>query len=98
MVLGNSIAVVKYLIASIFVGVILGIGGAFAAQGFRSGIIIISTYVENFFAREPNVFFYLITLSAALILVHYSKVLIKGKAFQSVSEDTLLVSDFERLI
>ena len=90
MVLGNSIAVVKYLIASIFVGVILGIGGAFAAQGFRSGIIIISNYVENFFAREPNVFFYLITLSAALILVHYSKVLIKGKAFQSVSDSIYL--------
>ena len=90
MVLGNLIAVVKYLIASIFVGVILGIGGAFAAQGFRSGIIIISTYVENFFAREPNVFFYLITLSAALILVHYSKVLIKGKAFQSVSDSIYL--------
>ena len=90
MVLGNSIAVVKYLIASIFVGVILGIGGAFAAQGFRSGIIIISNYVENLFAREPNVFFYLITLSAALILVHYSKVLIKGKAFQSVSDSIYL--------
>ena len=90
MVLGNSIAVVKYLIASIFVGVILGIGGAFAAQGFRSGIIIISNYVENLFAREPNVFFYLITLSVALILVHYSKVLIKGKAFQSVSDSIYL--------
>jgi CIC family chloride channel protein len=88
--LGNSIAVVKYLIASIFVGVILGIGGAFAAQGFRSGIIIISNYVENFFAREPNVFFYLITLSVALILVHYSKALIKGKAFQSVSDSIYL--------
>ena len=79
MVLGNSIAVVKYLIASIFVGVILGIGGAFAAQGFRSGIIIISNYVENFFAREPNVFFYLITLSVALIPVSYTHLTLPTK-------------------
>jgi CIC family chloride channel protein len=88
--LGNSIAVVKYLIASILVGVILGIGGAFAAQGFRLGIVIISNYVDNLFSRDPNVFFYLITLSVALILVHYSKVLINGRAFESVSDSIYL--------
>jgi len=37
--LDNSVAVIKYLIASILVGVILGIGGAFAAQGFRSVLL-----------------------------------------------------------
>ena len=72
------------------VGVILGIGGAFAAQGFRSGIVIISEYAEKVFAQDPNVFFYLITLSAALLLVHYSRVLIKGQAFQSVSDSIYL--------
>ena len=48
--LDNSVAVIKYLIASILVGVILGIGGAFAAQVFRSGIVIISNYAEKLFA------------------------------------------------
>ena len=71
--LDNSIAVLKYLFASILVGVILGIGGAFAAQGFRSGIVIISDYAERLFVQDPNVFFYLITLSVALLLVHYSR-------------------------
>ena len=88
--LENSITVLKYLIASILVGVILGIGGAFAAQGFRSGIVIISEYAEKVFAQDPNVFFYLITLSVALLLVHYSRVLIKGQAFQSVSDSIYL--------
>ena len=52
--LENSISVLKYLIASILVGVILGIGGAFAAQGFRSGIVIISEYAEKVFAQDPK--------------------------------------------
>ena len=38
----------KYLLASIFVGVVLGASGAFAAQGFRSGIVIITDYLEFF--------------------------------------------------
>ena len=88
--LDNSIAVLKYLFASILVGVILGIGGAFAAQGFRSGIVIISDYAERLFVQDPNIFFYLITLSVALLLVHYSRVLINGQAFQSVSDSIYL--------
>ena len=39
----------KYLLASIFVGVVLGASGAFAAQGFRSGIVLITDYLEFFF-------------------------------------------------
>ena len=88
--LDNSVAVIKYLIASIFVGVILGIGGAFAAQGFRSGIVIISNYAEKLFAQDPNFLFYLITLSVALVLVHYSRKLVNGKPFQSVSDSIYL--------
>ena len=88
--LDNSIAVLKYLFASILVGVILGIGGAFAAQGFRSGIVIISNYAERLFVQDPNIFFYLITLSVALLFVHYSRVLINGQAFQSVSDSIYL--------
>ena len=88
--LENSVAVIKYLIASILVGVILGIGGAFAAQGFRSGIVIISNYAEKLFAQDPNFFFYLITLSAALVLVHYSRILVNGKPFQSVADSIYL--------
>ena len=88
--LENSVGVVKYLIASIIVGVILGIGGAFAAQGFRSGIVIISNYTEKLFAQDPNFFFYFITLSAALVLVHYLRILVNGKPFQSVADSIYL--------
>ena len=88
--LDNSVDVIKYLIASILVGVILGIGGAFAAQGFRLGIVLVSDYLERLFARDPNIFFYLITLSMALVLVHYSRILINGKPFQSVSDSIYL--------
>ena len=88
--LDNSLAVIKYLIASILVGVILGIGGAFAAQGFRLGIVLVSDYSERLFAQDPNIFFYLITLSLALVLVHYSRILINGKPFQSVSDSIYL--------
>ena len=88
--LDNSVNVIKYLIASILVGVILGIGGAFAAQGFRLGIVLVSDYSERLFARDPNIFFYLITLSLALVLVHYSRILINGKPFQSVSDSIYL--------
>tara|TARA_B100000482_G_C12466149_1_gene242979 strand:+ start:564 stop:680 length:117 start_codon:yes stop_codon:yes gene_type:complete len=35
--LENSVAVIKYLIASIIVGLILGVGGAFAA-GLEAGV------------------------------------------------------------
>ena len=88
--LDNSVDVIKYLIASILVGVILGIGGAFAAQGFRLGIVLVFDYSERLFARDPNIFFYLITLSLALVLVHYSRILINGKPFQSVSDSIYL--------
>jgi CIC family chloride channel protein len=86
--------VTKYLLASIFVGVILGITGAFAAQGFRSGIVVISDYLELFFTGQPNFLFFLITLSVALICVHYSRVLIRGKPFQSVSDSIYLAHKF----
>ena len=88
--LENPVAVIKYLFASILVGLILGIGGAFAAQGFRSGIVLISDYAEKIFAQDPNFFFYLITLSAALVLVHYSRTLVKNKPFQSVADSIYL--------
>ena len=86
--------VTKYLLASIFVGVILGITGAFAAQGFRSGIVVISDYLELFFTGQPNFLFFLITLSVALICVHYSRVLIRGKPFQSVPDSIYLAHKF----
>ena len=88
--LENSVAVIKYLFASIIVGLILGIGGAFAAQGFRLGIVLISNYAEKLFARDPNFFFYLITLSVALVLVHYSRILVNNKPFQSVADSIYL--------
>ena len=37
----------KYLFASVFVGILLGISGAFAAQGFRSGIVAIAEYLDS---------------------------------------------------
>ena len=75
-------AVIRYLFASILVGTVLGVSGAFAAQGFRSGIIFVSDFLKRIYQGEPNFFFYLFTLSIALLFVHYSKVFIKGKPFQ----------------
>lgn len=74
--------VTKYLLASILVGVVLGISGAFAAQGFRSGIVIITEYLELFLSSQPNFLFFLITLSIALVFVHYSRIFINGKPFK----------------
>ena len=36
----------KYLLASIFVGVVLGASGAVAAQGFRLGIVFITDHLD----------------------------------------------------
>ena len=86
--------VTKYLLASILVGVVLGISGAFAAQGFRSGIVIITEYLQLFLRSQPNFLFFLITLSIALVFVHYSRIFIKGQAFQSVSDSIYLAHKF----
>ena len=83
-------AVFDYLLASIFVGVILGVCGAFAAQGFRSGIVFISNHLESFFSDDPNFFFYFATLTLALIFVHYSRVAINGRPFESVADSIYL--------
>ena len=83
-------AVIKYLSASILVGTVLGVSGAFAAQGFRSGIIFVSDFLKRIYQGEPNFFFFLFTLSIALLFVHYSKVFIKGKPFQSVADSIYL--------
>ncbi len=90
MTIANPQAVVRYLFASILVGSVLGVSGAFAAQGFRSGIKFISEFLERNYPGEPNFFFYLVTLSLALLFVHYLKLLIKGKSFQSVSDSIYL--------
>ena len=83
-------AVLDYLLASIFVGIILGVCGAFAAQGFRSGIVFISNYLKNFFSDDPNFFFYFATLTLALIFVHYARVIINGRPFESVADSIYL--------
>ena len=82
--------VFKYLIASILVGTILGISGAFAAQGFRLGIVLISDYSELIFAKDPNFFFYFISLTVALLIVHFARTLLQGKPFESVADSIYL--------
>ena len=83
-------AVFDYLLASIFVGVILGVCGAFAAQGFRSGIVFISNHLRSFFSDDPNFFFYFTTLTLALVFVHYSRLIINGRPFESVADSIYL--------
>ena len=83
-------AVIRYLFASILVGTVLGVSGAFAAQGFRSGIIFVSDFLKRIYQGDPNFFFYLFTLSLALLFVHFSKVFIKDKPFQSVADSIYL--------
>ena len=72
----------KYLLASLFVGIVLGAIGAFAAQGFRTGIVLVSDFLEGRLNQEPNFLFFLITLSMALVFVHGAKLLIGGKPFK----------------
>ena len=83
-------AVIRYLFASILVGTVLGVSGAFAAQGFRSGIIFVSDFLKRIYQGDANFFFYLFTLSIALLFVHFSKVFIKDKPFQSVADSIYL--------
>jgi CIC family chloride channel protein len=83
-------AVFEYLLASIFVGVILGVCGAFAAQGFRTGIVFISNHLGSFFSDDPNFFFYFATLTLALVFVHYARVIINGRPFESVADSIYL--------
>ena len=83
-------AVIRYLFASILVGTVLGVSGAFAAQGFISGIIFVSDFLKRIYQGDPNFFFYLFTLSIALLFVHFSKVFIKDKPFQSVADSIYL--------
>ena len=83
-------AVFDYLLASIFVGVILGVCGAFAAQGFRTGIVFISNHLGSFFSDDPNFFFYFATLTLALVFVHYARVIINGRPFESVADSIYL--------
>ena len=90
MSIASSKAVIRYLFASILVGTVLGVSGAFAAQGFRSGIIFVSDFLKRIYQGDPNFFFYLFTLSIALLFVHYAKVFIKGKPFQSVADSIYL--------
>ena len=82
-------AVFDYLLASIFVGVILGVCGAFAAQGFRTGIVFISNHLGSFFSNDPNFFFYFATLTLALVFVHYARVIINGRPFESVADSII---------
>ena len=83
-------AVFDYLLASILVGVILGVCGAFAAQGFRTGIVFISNHLGSFFSDDPNFFFYFATLTLALVFVHYARVIINGRPFESVADSIYL--------
>ena len=83
-------AILDYLLASIFVGVILGVCGAFAAQGFRTGIVFISKHLGSFFSDDPNFFFYFATLTLALVFVHYARVIINGRPFESVADSIYL--------
>ena len=71
-------------------GVILGVCGAFAAQGFRTGIVFISNHLGSFFSDDPNFFFYFATLTLALVFVHYARVIINGRPFESVADSIYL--------
>ena len=77
---------VKFTITSIIIGSILGLVGASAAHYFRVGIVLISDSFSQIISSSYGFFFYLFTLSIAVLLVHQVKKLNTGKPFQGIAD------------
>ena len=77
---------VKFIITSIIIGSILGLVGASAAHYFRVGIVLISDGFSQIISSSYGFFYYLFTLSIAVLLVHQVKKLNTGKPFQGIAD------------
>ena len=77
---------IKFIITSIVIGLILGMVGASAAHYFRVGIIFISSGFSQVISDSYGFFYYLVTLSVAVFIVHQVKKMNSGKPFQGIAD------------
>ena len=63
----------KFIVASILTGVILGLIGATTANLFRHGISWITSFEVSVLGNLPPFYFYTITLSISAFFVHVIK-------------------------
>ena len=77
---------IKFIITSIVIGSILGLVGASAAHYFRVGIILISSSFSEIINTSFGFFYYLITLTIAVLIVHQVKKINSDKPFQGIAD------------
>ena len=77
---------VKFTITSIIIGSILGLVGASAAHYFRVGIVLISDGFSQIISSSYGFFYYLFTLTVAVLIVHQVKKMNTGKPFQGIAD------------
>ena len=77
---------IKFIITSIVIGSILGLVGASAAHYFRVGIILISSSFSEIINTSFGFFYYLITLTIAVLIVHQVKKINSNKPFQGIAD------------
>ena len=77
---------IKFIITSIVIGSILGLVGASAAHYFRVGIILISSSFSEIINTSFGFFYYLVTLTIAVLIVHQVKKINSNKPFQGIAD------------
>jgi len=73
-------------LASILVGLILGVFGATAAHYFRVGILFIEKSSQNYFHDSISFIFFFCSLSIAAILISLIKKIVKVKEWQGTAD------------
>ena len=77
---------IKFIITSIVIGSILGLVGASAAHYFRVGIVLISSSFSEIINTSFGFFYYIITLTIAVLIVHQVKRINSNKPFQGIAD------------
>ena len=77
---------IKFIITSIVIGSILGLVGASAAHYFRVGIVLISSSFSEIINTSFGFFYYIVTLTIAVLIVHQVKRINSNKPFQGIAD------------
>jgi len=77
---------IKFIITSIVIGSILGLVGASAAHYFRVGIVLISSSFSEIINTSHGFFYYIVTLTIAVLIVHQVKRINSNKPFQGIAD------------
>ncbi len=76
----------KFIVASILTGVILGLIGATTANLFRHGISWITSFEVSVLGNLPPFYFYTITLSISAFFVHVIRKNLNSEPFHGVAD------------